>query len=240
MDIKESDILKEEVFSHWYYKLKADSLINLIGDSRYSSVTDIGAGSGFFSKKLLSANIVQKAICVDIGYENESITIWDEKELRYEKKIDTIEGGIVLMMDVLEHIEDDRSFLKSYIDLAPLGTKFFITVPAFQFMFSPHDIFLEHFRRYNLSQLNLLTEKSGLKIISSNYFYATLFPIVLFIRLLKNLKLKVSGDTRITSELSKHSPLVNSILYNLHKPELLLQKFNHLYGLSIMQLSEKI
>jgi hypothetical protein len=239
MDIKESDILGDDINNHWYYKLKSDFLLKSIGKEKFSVVTDIGAGSGYFSKRLLTAGIIKEAICVDTAYTADHKSVWGQGEIKFQKSIQSIPKGLVLMMDVLEHIEDDFLFLKSHLEISPVGTKFFISVPAFQFLFSSHDIFLEHHRRYTLSELKLLCEKSGLKVISVSYFYATLFPIVALLRIIKKMKLKFFNNPNHKSELSKHNSLINSILYYIHIPELYIQKFNSFFGLSIMLIAVK-
>jgi SAM-dependent methyltransferase len=56
---------------------------------------------------------------------------------------------IDVALDVLEHIEDDKKAIEQiYRVLSPKGI-FIFTVPAFQFLFSSHDRFLEYKRRYN-------------------------------------------------------------------------------------------
>ena len=55
-----------------------------------------------------------------------------------------------------------------------------ITVPAYQSIFSRHDIFLGHYRRYNLPELFDLTNSCGLKVLTSGYlFFSLLLPKVI-------------------------------------------------------------
>ncbi|MDR2510259.1 MAG: hypothetical protein LBC77_06410 [Spirochaetaceae bacterium] len=83
-------------------------------------------------------------------------------------------------MDVLEHIKDDAAFLDRLLEKTPCGSMIFVTVPAFQFLFSSHDVFLKHYRRYNKNELlGLLNRASfnrrALRIEKCHYFYASLF-----------------------------------------------------------------
>src|SRR3546814_19735603 len=64
-------------------------------------------------------------------------------------------------MDVLEHVEDDAGLLRTYLDKAPPQAQAVITVPAFQFLWSHHDVFLEHHRRYTLKTLSRVVERAG-------------------------------------------------------------------------------
>ena len=54
MDLKEEDILGDSVEKHWYYRSKSAALYRLVKSLKMRCIMDIGAGSGFFSKELLS------------------------------------------------------------------------------------------------------------------------------------------------------------------------------------------
>ena len=54
------------------------------------------------------------------------------------------------MMDVLEHVSDDVGLVREYAKRAKPGTRFVVSVPAFMWLWSGHDVFLEHHRRYTL------------------------------------------------------------------------------------------
>jgi hypothetical protein len=87
--------------------------------------------------------------------------------------------SLVLLMDVMEHIEDDTGFLASLLDRPDIGlhTKFLITVPAYQTLFCSHDVFLGHYRRYSRLLLRKRLEASGLRVIDIGYFFFTLLPV---------------------------------------------------------------
>lgn len=53
MDLKETDILGEHIDQHWYYRSKRAAMQKFLGDINPSSILDVGAGSGFFSRALL-------------------------------------------------------------------------------------------------------------------------------------------------------------------------------------------
>lgn len=62
-------------------------------------------------------------------------------------------ADLVLLCDVLEHIEDDVGFLSSLIAMMRPGASLLLTVPADPRLWSPHDEVYEHFRRYTRSTL---------------------------------------------------------------------------------------
>ena len=63
------------------------------------------------------------------------------------------EADLLLSMEVLEHIEDDRSALANWYDLIRPGGHLLLSVPAHQRLFSAEDEMAGHFRRYEKQEL---------------------------------------------------------------------------------------
>jgi hypothetical protein len=103
-------------------------------------------------------------------------------------------------MDVFEHIQNDNAFLQSILEKIPQGGLLFITVPAFQFLFSTHDEFLKHYRRYSRKTLLALLSSNGLYIQKCHYFYASLFLARIVSFLLKKKKLSGIGTWRFSEK----------------------------------------
>lgn len=93
---------------------------------------------------------------------------------------------LIAALDVVEHIGDDRATLAALHDLLRPGGWMVITVPAFSFLWSQHDVQHHHRRRYNKAELLRLIEGAGLAPIRVSYFNAVLFPLVAAIRLVRN------------------------------------------------------
>ncbi len=83
-------------------------------------------------------------------------------------------------MDVLEHISDDVSFMKGLQKYLLNRTVVFVTVPAFQCLFSLHDVQLHHYRRYNYKMLYKTMQASGYDIKNYAYFYLSLIFVRIF------------------------------------------------------------
>lgn len=164
MDLKETDILGDSIGEHWYYCSKAAATTRMLGDASIKRILDVGAGSGFFSHHLLTHSAAREAWCVDISYPADSSASTAGKPVHYRRSVDALDADLVLLMDVLEHVDDDLGLLKSYVDKVPSGSRFLMTVPAFQFMWSGHDDFLEHKRRYTLAQFETLAGDAGLTV----------------------------------------------------------------------------
>jgi len=232
MDLKETDILGDNIGEHWYYCSKAAATRRMLGEAPIKRILDVGAGSGFFSHHLLTHTAAREAWCVDISYPADFSATTAGKPVHYRRAIDSVDADLVLLMDVLEHVDDDLGLLKSYVDKVPSGSRFLMTVPAFRFLWSGHDDFLEHKRRYTLGQFEALTEKAGLTVERGAYYFGAVFPMAVASRL-------IPGSSTPRSQLKKHHPLVNALLKALCRLELPLMNLNRVAGLSVFVLVRK-
>lgn len=238
MDLKETDILGADISEHWYYKSKAKAVLRLIGLSVPSKILDVGAGSGFFSRYLLTHSTAQEAWCVDTSYDVDSDFCIAEKPLHLRRSVESVDADLVLLMDVLEHVEDDVQLLKDYVEKVPRGSRFLISVPAFQFLWSGHDEFLDHKRRYTLAQLKNVVATAGLSVTGGSYYFGMVFPIAATLRLAS--KWRCNRGEPSKSQLKSHHPLVNATLTMLCRSELPLIRFNHFAGLTVFCLAERV
>lgn len=69
---------------------------------------------------------------------------------------DTAAYETILYIDVLEHIADDRGELERVSRHLAAGGNLVVLAPAHQFLFSPFDQAIGHFRRYNRRSLTAL------------------------------------------------------------------------------------
>jgi SAM-dependent methyltransferase len=236
MDVKEQEILGDAVGQHWYYRAKAAVMQNLLAPRPPQHVLDVGAGSGFFSRLLLDQGAA-RATCVDPAYPQEHEEQQNGRPIRFVHNVNTFDADTVLLMDVLEHVDDDVGLLRYYADRAPAGARFLITVPAFQWMWSGHDIFLEHRRRYTLPQMENVIRQAGLKPVLGCYYYGLTLPIAAAVRLAG--KLAGAPDDGLKSNMQRHSTPVNAFLGALSTLERHCFKFNRLGGLSVVCLAER-
>ena len=82
--------------------------------------------------------------------------------------------------DVLEHIKDDDEFLKKVKQAVMPGGIIYLTVPAFNMLWSEEDIDAGHFRRYTLGSIERQLSSIGFNVVYSNYFFF-LLPIPIFL-----------------------------------------------------------
>ena len=233
MDLKEEDILGDDIGRHWYYRSKAAALRQAVWDLRPRKILDVGAGSGFFSRHLLAHTAAQSALCVDTGYRSDAEDEVEGKKVLYRRDIGTTDCDLVLMMDVLEHVDDDSGLVKLYADKVPSGAHFLATVPAFRSLWSGHDVFLEHKRRYRLTEIEATMRKAGLTVVHGAYYFGFVFPLAATVRFLER------GEPVPRSSLKKHGALTNGLLSAICAAELPVFSINRLAGLSAFVLAKK-
>jgi SAM-dependent methyltransferase len=89
---------------------------------------------------------------------------------------------VVLLLDVIEHLDDDAAALRAARDVLAPGGTLLVTVPAYPALWSAHDVVLGHRRRYEASGLRAVVEAAGFTVTHLSYFNALLLPGVVLVR----------------------------------------------------------
>lgn len=205
---------------HWWFRARREILCALT--DRYlrphgGALLDVGCGSGGNLKALQSrfaeahgldvsataAALSRQAGAVGVylgGPEAVPREVWPRLDM-------------VLLADVLEHIESDRAFLAQILEQLPGGALVIITVPAGPALFGPHDRALGHYRRYDLAGFTALWRDQEVDTLLLSPFNCLLYPLMWVVRRL----FPGSG-----SDLRRHSFLINTLLYHVFRLEQLL------------------
>lgn len=152
---------------------------------------DVGAGDAWFARQLRrllpsAANLT----CWDINYSTEDLAsqeghdgislVADRPSGRFDR---------VLMLDVIEHVEDDVDFTRAIAeDLIAEDAIVLVSVPAYQALFSSHDRTLQHYRRYSPGECRRLLEGSGLVLLAEGGLFHSLLPVRLGQALLERVR----------------------------------------------------
>ncbi|WP_156256379.1 class I SAM-dependent methyltransferase [Sandarakinorhabdus oryzae] len=94
---------------------------------------------------------------------------------------------LIALLDVLEHVEDDRGALNAIAGQLAPGGSLLVTVPQHQWMWTGHDVANHHFRRYSKASLRAVFEGSGLQLRLLDSFNSLLFPLAVADRLASRL-----------------------------------------------------
>lgn len=132
-----------------------------------NDVLEVGCGNGNFSEFL--AHHCQRLVAVDLdetyvnltqqrlrSYDHVEVLQADATKLQGQEHFDTI-----IMLDVLEHIEDDVATLKQLSHCLKPGGKFVVKVPALSSLYTPMDEVIGHYRRYQKDTLQATFERAG-------------------------------------------------------------------------------
>jgi SAM-dependent methyltransferase len=90
---------------------------------------------------------------------------------------------VVVALDVLEHLDDDRRALLEILRVLRPGGILVTTVPAYAFLWSSHDEALGHRRRYRLPQLRERVRGAGFEIALCSYIMGSILPVAMAMRL---------------------------------------------------------
>ena len=236
MDLKEQEALGESANRHWYYRAKSAAMLRLLKGTVFDEVLDVGAGSGFFSRYLLANTPCRAATCVDPNYPQEWRETDSGKPIAFVHHVDAFGGHLALMMDVLEHVADDVGLLRDTAAKLPPGSRLLITVPAMPWMWSGHDVFLEHYRRYTLRSLEQVIAAAGLTRLSACYYFGLTLPMAAGLRFGRRAlfwRKQTPG-----SDMRPQGNLTNAVLLGLSTLELGIFQSNRLAGLSAFALVE--
>ena len=162
MDLNETD--QEVVNRHPWELSRTKCILNVfskyLGNTgKKASYINVGAGDLYFDRVLLKKYKKHKVHAVDIGYE--SMDSDDERINKYHYLEEIPEESVdyAIMMDSLEYMEDDVDYVRKMSDKIKKGGYFFLTLPAFQILFSDHDVNVKNLRRYSRKTFDGVLEK---------------------------------------------------------------------------------
>jgi len=241
LDLKEAHSLTfQDEINHWWIKtrfLYIDKALELFKGRPHLNILEYGTGTGqnlwFIRNKAKNKNLVQTTIGIDPNLEEQYSPSWKSDDDIFSNQLDYAQDNsadLILAMDVLEHIEGDKDALKEWKKKLKDDGFIFITVPAFQCLWSYHDEFLDHKRRYTKASLERVTKEAGFEPVHVSYAFSYLFPLVYLVRKI----LKSKGD----SDLKPPHPMVNGIFYFLGFVENIFGGFP-LFGTSVVGVFKK-
>lgn len=190
------DCLQVEDNSFWF-KHRNKCITTLVEKHASGKIFwDIGGGNGFVAKGLQTAGV--STILIEPGelgaqtasrrgVKNVICATFENAGLNNQ----VIEAAG--LFDVLEHIENDLEFLKSLNKSMAKDGMIFITVPAYQALWSKDDDYAGHYRRYTTKQLNNTLDKAGFDPVFDTYIFSVLVLPVFLLRTIPS-KLGIGKD----------------------------------------------
>ncbi|MFL2643301.1 MAG: class I SAM-dependent methyltransferase [Flavobacteriales bacterium] len=195
---------------------------------KYSNIQYIGVDTAFTDEYINECNQNFKAQAI------ENIDLYKDINDIDVKKINKID--FIFLFDVIEHIDDDIGFLKKLTNYPLLSNEclIFITVPSYNCLFSSHDVFIKHFRRYNSKMLKNIATICNIEVVQNGtFFFVLLFPRI--IKVIKEKFLK-SNKNKGIGEWKSSRFITNIIVFILYLDYMFLKSLR-LLGVNMPGLS---
>jgi SAM-dependent methyltransferase len=191
---------------HWWYRARRKIIASLISREIHlrpdASIVEIGCGTGS-NLSFLSAFGSLTGIEPDEGARTfakaRSNVPVIEGRLPNGLPIDPQSADMIVMLDVLEHIDDDLGALQAIAQKLKPGARLLVTVPALPSLWSAHDLEHHHKRRYTANALRDVVSQSGLAVEKISYFNTLLLPLIAAVRAIKSLTGSKTSDTGVPS-----------------------------------------
>ena len=226
---------------HWWFvgrRKLLKSILSFIDVPIDCLTLDIGCGTGSNLRALVSAGLY--AIGLDRSIY--ALTLVRSKEAftllggdLNNLPIKTKSVGVIIAMDILEHLEDDSNGISECYRALSEGGLLILTVPAFKFLWGIQDVVTGHKRRYSKREIKNKLRRAGYDILRSSYFnFFLFFPILITRRMIHLLRLNIRSENEV------NSPLINFFLKAIFSLEIQgLKLFSFPFGVSIFCIARK-
>jgi SAM-dependent methyltransferase len=185
---------------HWWFRNRRRLVWGLLrrsGVPLSPRVLDAGCGTG---RNLIEFGPLGEAEGVDVS--DDAVAFCHRRGLHGVRTARVEElpfpdgrFDLILATDVIEHLEDDRRALNELRRVAAPGARLIITVPAYNWIWSQHDESHHHHSRYTLRRLRERVLSAGWEPLAGSYYFATLFPAVAVVRVLRRRRPSQDGHS---------------------------------------------
>jgi SAM-dependent methyltransferase len=172
---------------HWWYRGRRRviaQLLDSLGAPAGIEILDAGCGSG---RNMV--DLARRGSVTGVEISDASVARARERGIGEVVQCSLTElpfadgqFDLVVCLDVIEHIEDDMRALRELRRVTVAGGHMLVMVPAYQWLWSEHDVINHHERRYNAATLREASAAAGWEVIRSTYFNGLLLPIAIIHR----------------------------------------------------------
>ena len=206
MDRAVFDRMAELDQNHWWFtarrRILASVIARIVKPPKDARILEVGAGTGHNLAMLSQFGVVEAS-----ELDDHARTLAEQRlgrpvhaaALPDLSMFPSASFDLAALLDVLEHVVDDRGALGAIHSRLKPGGKLLLTVPANPWMWSAHDVAHHHHRRYRKSEIAALARDAGFEIELLSPFNSLLFPAVAAARAVGKLRGHDSADDAMPS-----------------------------------------
>ena len=172
---------------HWWWLARRrlllgvfETLASSCPPDRRPVVLDVGCGAGLnlaaLRQRCDCQGVEPNPLLVERARENSGVPV-QVGSLPYGLPAFERQFDIVMLLDVIEHIDDDVTALQTAASLLRPGGWIVINVPALPWLWSAHDVINQHKRRYVAAGLRAVITRAALEVTLLRYWGALLVPL---------------------------------------------------------------
>jgi SAM-dependent methyltransferase len=201
MDRAVFDRMAELDRDHWWFtarrRILAAVIARVVRPPKNARILEVGAGTGHNLEMLGQFGTVEASELDDharalaskrLGRPVVSAALPDLSMFPAESY------DVAALLDVLEHVEDDKGSLSAVFSRLKPGGALVLTVPANPWMWSAHDVAHHHHRRYRKREVAVLAKDAGFEVELLSPFNSLLFPLIAGVRAIGKLRAHEVAD----------------------------------------------
>lgn len=225
--------------NHWWWRAREHYVLDVIAGlnlPQQAAIVDIGCGDGLFFGPLSKFGTPfgiepDETLLSQTPWRDHIYNVPFDQNFEVDQQFD-----LVLMLDVLEHLDDDKYALQKAANLLKPRGKILVTVPALMSVWTAHDAVNHHRCRYKKAELESLFRNTGLTVTFCRYYFVwTYFP-----KLLLSFKERLFGASTSNTQTQIPSKMVNTLITRVSYLEHRL--FHHIpipFGTSLIAVGEQ-
>ena len=186
---------------HWWFtarrRILAELIERVVQPPKDARILELGAGTGHNLSMLSRFGTVEASELDSVARKLASERLGREVKEAALPDLSMFPADsydLIALLDVLEHVPDDKGSLAAIRGRLKPGGALLLTVPANRWMWSAHDVAHHHHRRYRKSEIEKLALDAGFRIELLSPFNSLLFPPIAAVRLLGKVTGKDDSD----------------------------------------------